>query len=149
MIRFFNNDIFTEPGDPIKKTFEPIVLDDGTIDLVESGKIDLQAEIDSYREECDLNVIIQRYANGETDVLNKRKGMYGDFTQMPKTYAEVLQLQIDSRNLFNSLPVDIKEKFDNDENKFFVQAGTQEWFDIIEPLYKIKDVKEEVKSDES
>lgn len=137
-MRFFKNDKFSCPGDPIHIIYSPVVEDDGSVRLVESGKENTDDIIQSYAESCDLNVIIQRYLNGDLDALNQKVGTYGDFTQMPKTYAEALQMKIDSERLFDSLPVDYKRKFDNDPNKFFVQAGTKEWLEILDPLMNPK-----------
>lgn len=128
-MKFFNNDIYSESGSNIEILYTPHVNEDGSIDLIESGKKDIQEEIQSYLESCDINVIISRVLNGESELLNQRKAMYGDFTNMPKTYAEMLQLQINSKQLFDALPIDVKEKFDNDVNKFFASAGTEEWID--------------------
>lgn len=150
-MRFFNNDVYTECGSPVKTLYSPIVNDDGTIDLVESGKENLQEYIDSFADECDINVIVQRFASGEVGVLNQREGTYGDFTKMPKTFAEMLQLQIDSKKYFDGLPVEIKQMFNNDCNQFFAQTGTKEWFDIMSSMYpneeKVEDivVEKEVK----
>lgn len=134
MVRYFNNDIVSNPGNPIHTIYAPKVAKDGTIELVESGFENTDDIIQSYAESCDMSVILSRVANGETELLNQRKGLFGDFTQMPSTYAEVLQMQIDSVNLFNSLPTDVKAKFDNDSNKFFVQAGNEDWINKLGDL---------------
>lgn len=140
-MKFFKNDRFSNPGNPIHIIYAPVVEDDGSVSLVESGKENTDEFIQSFAESCDLNVIIQRYLNGEVDVLNQRNGVYGDFTQMPKTYAEALQLKIDSERMFDSLPVEYKRLFDNDPNKFFVQAGSEEWLEKLKPLMNVKENK--------
>lgn len=151
MVRFFNGKQVSESGSPIKDIFSPVVNKDGTISLEKSGEENLQEYIDSFRDECDINVILAKYASGDVSVLNKRNGSYGDFTKMPKTYAEMLQLQINSNNYFKSLPKEIREKFNNDANQFFAQSGSQEWIDIMSSMYpeekKIEDivVEKEVK----
>lgn len=152
-MKFFNNDICSCSGDPIHIVFSPKVNDDGSIDLVESGKENIQDEIQSYLESCDINVIIQRVLNGETELLQQRKAMYGDFTTMPKTYAEMLQLQIDTNRLFESLPIDVKKQFDNDVNKFFASAGSKEWLEkcgytIPEDTKKVLEEKVDIKKGE-
>lgn len=137
-MKFFNNDRFSCPGDPIHIIYSPVVDSDGSVHLVESGKENSDDIIQSFADSCDLNVIIQRFLNGDLTALNKTVGTYGDFTGMPKTYAEALQMKIDSERLFDSLPVEYKRKFDNDSNKFFVQAGSKEWLEIMEPLMNPK-----------
>lgn len=122
---------YSDPGTPVHQLYAAKVAPDGTIDLVESGVENTDEYIQSFKESTDISVILTRVGAGELDLLYKRPGSYGDFTQLPKTYAEALQLQIDSNNLFNSLPVSVKQKFDNDAAKFFAQSGTKEWFDNI------------------
>lgn len=146
-MKYFNNDIFSNPGSPIHDIYSPVVKEDGSIELEVTGKENTDDYIQSFLESCDINVIVSRIENGEVDLLNKYVGQYGDFSDMPKSYAEVLQLQIDSANLFNSLPIEIKQKFDNDANKFFAQSGTEEWYKNLGFVEK-KNEESEVKVEE-
>lgn len=131
MIKFFKNDLFTNPGDPIHIIFRPVVDKEGNINLEEAGKENTDDIIQADAPSCDIQLILAQCAAGDMSALNKVQGMYGDFTMMPKTYAEMLQLQIDSHKMFESLPIDVKKQFDNDPNKFFVQAGNKEWFEKL------------------
>lgn len=134
MIRFDERkELFTNPGSPIHQLYAPKVDNDGNITLVEAGVENTDDYINSFAEETDINILISRMQNGDMSMLNS-PGVYGDFTKMPKTYAEVLQLQIDSKRLYDSLPADIKQKFDHDSNKFFAQAGTEDWYKKIETV---------------
>lgn len=147
---YFKNDIVSCPGSEIEDVLTPVVKEDGSIALEKSGVRNVQEEIDSYEESCDLNSIIARYMSGDTEALSRNIMNFGDFTKFPKTYAEMLQLQIDSNNLFNSLPDEVRQKFDNDCNKFFAQSGTEEWFNILNPIKEAvvennDDMKGEVK----
>lgn len=130
-MKYFNNDIFTCPGSPIKDLYSPVVNDDGTITLEKSGEENIAEYINSFAESTDIQTIVKRFTNGEINVLNQREGTYGDFTQMPKTYAEFLQKKIDAENVFKKLPLDVKDKFDNDINKFLVSAGSDDWFEKL------------------
>ena len=130
-IRFFDHNIYTDSGSPIHTLYAPVVDEDGNVDLVESGKENTDEYIQSFKESCDMEVIIQKFLAGDSSALNKKAAMFGDFTKMPKTYAEVLQLQIDAKKAFDELPVETKEKFDNDINKFLVNAGETEWFEKL------------------
>lgn len=143
-MKYFDNKRFSEKGSPVHILYSPIIDDNGIIKLVESGKENMDDYISSFREEVDIDILISRYVNGDVDALNKVRGTYGDFTTMPKTYAEMLQLQFDVENAFNRLPVEIKEKFDNDFNKFFVSLGSIEFKEKVDG----KEIKEEVKVDE-
>ena len=72
-------------GSGIKDVYSPIVLEDGSIELKVTGQVDTDAEIDSYAESCSLEVILSRYANGDTSALNRYKPMYLDLAEFPKT----------------------------------------------------------------
>lgn len=130
-MKYADKKFVSNPGNPVHFLRAPKVMPDGNIKLEIIGKEDTDEMIQSYAESCDISVILARASAGDTSVLNQRVGSYGDFTQMPKTFAEMLQLQIDANNMFNSLPVEIKKKFDNDANKFLVQAGTSEWYENV------------------
>lgn len=144
MVRFFDNSIVTEPGSPIRVLYKPVVDKKGNIELEECGKENTQEIIQSYAESCDIQLILKNAMMGDVSGLQKVQGVYGDFTQMPKTYAEMLQLQIDAKNAFNGLPPDVKKQFDNDYNKFLMSAGESEWMEKlgINSTLNINDPKE-------
>lgn len=144
-MRFFNNDRFTEPGNPIKEIYKPLVQKDGSVILVVEGHENTDEIIKSFEESVDIDVIVARYMNGDLEALNKRIGKYGDFTEFPKTYAEVLQMRIDAENVFRDLPVEIKQKFNNDPDQFFAQSGTDEWMDKLSSIMNVG--KQENKED--
>lgn len=123
----------TCPGSRVKKVYSPHVLADGTIELIETGKEDLQDYINSFADYTDLHQIIQRYQQGDIQALNARQPLYGDFTKLPGTLAEYMQLDMDCRTLFESLPAAVRQKFDNDVSKFLASSGSEEWFEKVEP----------------
>lgn len=152
----------SNPGNPKHQLYAPKVGSNGSVTLVEAGFENTDDYIQSFAQSTDLQVIMAQVAAGDLAALNRRPGSYGDFTKMPATFAEALQLQIDSKRLFDSLPNDVRRKFDNDPNKFFAAAGSQEWFEKIEtvlpdevkaaikppveiPVQPVKPVEKEVK----
>lgn len=128
------NSFVTSAGSRYRSIFSPIVSPDGTIQLVESGKEDIQQYIDSFRDQTDMTYILQRMATGDTSVLNQKEPMFGDFTNMPQTYAEALQLVIDREAQFMQLPLEVRNKFDNDFRKWFAQSGSEEWFQKMDSV---------------
>lgn len=123
------NSFCTDPGSRYRTLFSPIVRPDGTIQLVESGKEDIQEYIQSQKDKTDMSFILSRMAAGDTSVLTDKTPMYGDFTSMPKNYAEALQLVIDREADFMKLPLEVRNKFNNDFRQWFAQSGSEEWFD--------------------
>lgn len=123
--------VVANPGSGIRTLYAPVIGDNGSMELEEKGTEDLYQSIQSHRDSVDIHVLLSRYSNGEVDVLTKVQGVYGDFTQMPKTYAELLNQVIAGEHMFNGLPVEIRAKFDHDFNKFMVQAGSPEFFEKL------------------
>lgn len=144
------NSFITDPGDPIHVVYGSKVQPNGMIKLEPIGKENTDDFIQSFAESTDISFILAKLAAGDTSVLNQRQVMYGDFTKAPTNLAEAMQLQIDSRNAFDRLPVEVKQKFNNDPNQFFASAGEAAWFDKLGLLKKddTLDVKQEQKESE-
>ncbi|AVA31641.1 VP3 [Gokushovirus MK-2017] len=104
--------VFSNVGSPDKTLYQAKVDSNGTLDLVENGTESLYDYIQSFKDSCDINLIIQRYASGDVDVLSKRQGAYIDSVGLPTSYAEMLDTVIAGREVFDSLPVEIKARFD-------------------------------------
>lgn len=87
--------------------------------LVESdGTHDLYADIQSHAESVDINVILARYAAGDSSALEKVQTQYMDVTEMPKTYAEMLNCTIAAEQYFYSLPPEVREQFNNSVTEY-------------------------------
>lgn len=72
----------------------------------------------------DINFLMERFALGETDVINVKDGFYADVTGMPKTYAELFQRAEDARRFFDELPTDLKEMFNNSYTEFWSEMDS-------------------------
>lgn len=98
--------------------YAPVIGEDGILSLEAIGKTDIRAMIDSYRESCDINVILARYQNGDVSALSATQGTYFDAVDMPKTYAEMLNTVMTAEREFLKLPLNIRERFDNNFQKW-------------------------------
>lgn len=121
------NTFITEPGSPERIIYSAKVKPDGSLQVVPSGKENIQDKIESFRDQTDMCYILKQLALGNADVLTVHPGQYGDFTKAPSSMAEALQLQIDAENAWKGLPVDLRAKFDYDMTKWLVTAGSDEW----------------------
>lgn len=100
-------------GSRRKLLYAPKFDEDGRLELIESGTEDWYGYIQSHRDSVDLNLLLRRFANGETDVLSRRQGVFGDFTRFPSTYAELLNRVNDGKEYFDQLPIETKRQFGN------------------------------------
>ena len=105
--------VHSEHGTALKRKYHARVDKNGVINLVDDGFENVYDFIQSHKDSCDINRMIERYARGEVDVLSKVQGVFGDFTEFPKTYADMLNHLIDGERHFNELPIEIKNSFNN------------------------------------
>lgn len=114
-------------GNAIKPTYEGFYDENGALKLKRTGQINIYDEIQSHAESVDINTTLKKFANGDTGALAKVQGVYGDFTEMPKSYAEMLNTVINGERRFNELPVDIRAKFNHNFGEFVAGIGTDAW----------------------
>lgn len=119
---------YTCSGSSVRPVYSSKVNDSGVLELQMVGEEDTYPLIQSYKDSCSLNYLLAKFANGDVNALSKVQGVYGDFTSLPKSFAEVLQRVIDGENFFNSLPLDVRQQFGNDFRRWFAEAGTDSWF---------------------
>lgn len=110
--------VVQNPGSRVKQLYSPVVKDTGELVLEESGTEDLYGYIQSHKDSCDINLILKRFASGDASALSRAQGLFFDATQMPKTYAELLNAVITGERYFNSLSLDVRKEFDYDFNKW-------------------------------
>lgn len=102
------------------------VLPNGIIRLIVDKEIDLQ---EKYNAEYPATTIDNILKNSSPFDNFADDGMSGiDATKLPSTFAEFLQMQIDRKREFDRLPVEIKQKFNNDVVQYMATAGSEEWF---------------------
>jgi len=67
----------------------------------------------------DIKTMINKYdRTGVLSNVQKGKAMYGDFTKVNE-YQDAIDLVTNSKNMFNELPSDIRQKFSNNPGEFF------------------------------
>lgn len=105
--------VYQHPGNPIKTVYSSRYDRNGVLELFEDGEENLYDYIQSHAESVDIHVLLKRFVNGEQDVLSRAQGFYMDASDMPKTYAEILNSVIAGEQAFDSLPAEVKQRFGN------------------------------------
>lgn len=116
----------SQRGDREAVTYQPVYDRKGVWHLEATGKENRYLDIQSHADSCDINTIMARYRNGEVDVLNQIQGTYGDFSNVPTNYAELMNAKIKAENLFMSLAAEVREKYNNSVEQFMSEIGTKE-----------------------
>lgn len=114
-------------GSRFKKEYHGEVQADGSILLVEDRVLDTQELIEKDAIGADLPSIIQRALSGDVSVFRSDEGFYGDITNLPTSYAEVLNTVNNAKREFYNLPIEVREKFDSDFEKWFATTGSDDW----------------------
>lgn len=85
---------------------------DGNMYLEEGAKRNRQNEINSYKDSCDVNMMIRRYENGDQlALLRDNTGAYADLSTLPKSIHEADKLQKQITSVYNSMGDDIKAQY--------------------------------------
>lgn len=147
----------TEAGKKTRLTFRWTYDNKGNKSLVQDEEIDRDSEIQSYLEETKIENIINR-ASFDVAIAQKLYAQLSDeepqdFTNMPSTLAEAQNLMIQAEQTWDKLPREIKQKFDNDVDKFIAKFGTVEWANALgivqKPVVEEKPVDEKKKGEKA
>lgn len=112
--------------------YQPQFDKEGNYELVESGRENLYDFIQSHAESCDIHVILERFARGDESALSRVQGVYADVTGMPGSYAEMLNTVIAGEQQFNSLPLEVREKFDHSFQKWLITMDDMpKWLNLM------------------
>lgn len=130
---------FSKTGSGMKSTYKMHVDDDGKRELKQNGEFNLYADIQSYEQSVSIDYLLTKFINGDASALSRAQGVYGDFTQMPRTLAELQQRVIDAENLFNSLPLDIRAQYNHSASEFFAQLDSDKTKAIFNPPEKVNE----------
>lgn len=99
----------------------------GVEHVVPDSLHDMYSQIQSFKEACNIETIINRHLAGDDSALYARQGEYFDATNMPSTYAELFQRVNDCKDMFDKLPLETKEKFNMSPYEFWSSIDTPLW----------------------
>lgn len=118
------------PGDAIKEEYQLRIIDNQeTLEPV--GKTDMYEYIQSHADSVDIHKILERCALiDDYSILNKMPAQFMDVTDMPKNLADAYSMIQDAKNMFERMPVDIKDKYDNNFVEFISSIGSEKFNNI-------------------
>uniref|UniRef100_A0AAU8B673 Internal scaffolding protein n=1 Tax=Dulem virus 206 TaxID=3145683 RepID=A0AAU8B673_9VIRU len=118
--------VASNPGSEWETEYKERYDENGHPYLVETGKVNVYEKIQSYRDECEIQSILSRYAAGDQTVMN-RPGYYIDTTVLPQSYSEYFNMVQEQREKFNKLPLEIRKQFDMSFERWAAPAGEESW----------------------
>lgn len=117
-----------EPGNILEPQYKERYDENGNAYLEQVGEINTYEKIQSYRDEVDPMSILARYAAGDTTVM-ANPGWYIDTSKLPTNYIEWRNLMNEQKEKFNALPLEIRNKFNNNFDNWAATAGEPEWLE--------------------
>lgn len=123
--------IYTNAGSGIKDEMAPVLDRYGNRVIKKKGEIDLYSLIQAYRDECDINILMAKFINGDRTAIMQRVGAYLDLSAIPDNFNDMLNLTTTAQSVFDSLPIEIKEAFGNNVNNFLANSQTKEFNEIL------------------
>lgn len=123
--------VYSEPGSMLTYKYGSRLDKHGNRVIEKKMPKNRYAEIQSYADECNINSILTRYTNGDTTVLSKKAAMFMDITQIPDNLSDLFNLTTSAKDLFASLPSDVKNVFGNNVYNFVSNMGTKEWMEVM------------------
>lgn len=124
--------VYSEPGTEFEPTYEYQYVE-GIKMLVPTGETNVDEYIQSFKESQDIHTLISKFLVGDID---NRPGTFGDFRDVPSTYAELFQRVNDCRLSFDQLPLDIRNEFDNSYEKFWSEYGSDRFNSVFNAYFE-------------
>ena len=120
-------------------------------ELVKTGETDVYALIQSRLEETKIENIIKRATYDPTALGNQdwqTSEVMTDISDAPTNYHEWYGRIKDAEAEFDKLPIEVKNKWDNDVEKYVMAYGTTEWADKMGLLKEEKPTENTTKKKE-
>lgn len=138
--------VFSNPGKRMKVVYELKVNERGKRGIEKVGETDLQQAIDSEFPSVDLNMVLKRLENGDTDALEKVKGFYADVAALPVDMRSIMEMNEQASKIFNEMPDSYRKLYENDYLQFLYDPG--KLVDVIEQERKLAESEVIVDDDE-
>jgi phage internal scaffolding protein len=92
---------------------------------VKSGPYEKSRTKQSFKAETNVNFIVERYQRtGAAEHLNVHQGQYGEYAEID--YHSALNAVLSAQQMFESLPSNVRNRFDNNPGDFLAFASNGE-----------------------
>lgn len=136
-----DDEIRSNPGNSVLDKFVLSTNDQGQKYLKKVGTTDLYADIQSHRDSCDLNLILNNLdvnqVNGLVSSFSFSDFMNSDIfdmTSLPKSIGGMHNLVVEGEQYFDGLPLPVREAFNFSPALFISKFGTSDFKDKIKEL---------------
>lgn len=142
--KFMHESVPMDNGSMIIQLYD-FAWDDETRDfkVVEAGKEDRQAYIDSFADDCGVYNVLKKYAlTGDASLLNARDGFYGDISDLPEDELNPAKLMAQGQSSLDKLNHLLGTTLTAEE---LASMSTEQLADLVNGAVPQGEKKEEVK----
>ena len=119
------------PGERFKIEYIGVPNEYGEINLEEVGKTDLVEMHNRDRDLNNVNILYERFCNGDVSALSQIQGSYVDAFGLPKDLRGMYETVDRFRTAYDNLPAETRQKFSFEE--FLDNAGSEQWIKNFVP----------------
>lgn len=102
---------YSSVGDGVVPVFQPSFVKGDARVLKETGKRDLYAIIQSFKEECSVKRIVERYTQGDLSVLSRVQALYTDVSGLPSSLDQAFEKVREAHAAFLDLTPEAQEYY--------------------------------------
>lgn len=105
--------------------------------------------IQSFADSVDIEVLLKRFQAGDQSAIEQFTHQYGDYLDLadiPDNFNDMMALAKKGEDMFNALPIEKKQLFDNNYETFVSTVGSKEWMEkmgyesenkVVEPIKEV------------
>lgn len=116
----------TNPGRAMQNEYGYVIDKFGRKILIKTGETNQYETIQEALEETKIENILQRASIGDMSVF-RPDGIYEDLTQLPTNLIEARRAMQNLENLWETIPQEIKNKYNNNLEEFIGASGSDGW----------------------
>lgn len=129
---------YSPSGDGFRKKYVKQKNPDGTSVLLEDGIENVYDSIQKAGLGLAIDDLIRRAKAGDTEAIPEVVDSYVDIRKAPKDLLEANKMLADARSKYESLPAELRSKYDNNFNTFLEAASSGEALKVASDLTKAK-----------
>ena len=145
--KFYDEPIeqFSDAGNKTERVIKMSDPNGSIYEIKESDEIiDIQAHINSFRDSCDINLLVARFKGGDISAININKSLSGgDISNIPQNVHELNDRIRSGNEIFESMPDDIKTKFNN-ASDFYNAIGSEQFIKALQNYETITHNNEQI-----
>lgn len=124
-------DVVTCPGDELKDEYILKKTENGET-LVKTGQTNMYDYIQSHADSVDIHKILERCALVQDySLLNRQMAEYMDCSEMPTTLADAYNMVVQSQQMFEKMPLSVREAYDNNFVQFIGDFGSANFNSVV------------------